>query len=175
MKALNAQSTYICRVQSCVWVFQNIDPPPPSPPSECVPRVPPKAGGKHSPGGEGVGDAVYSIALRVFIIGLHYTAWALVKTVELSTIQLSLVGILYCTLPYVTYCSGLALLPNQIKSLYVQCDATITVKSSVLHLIIHLHDAEHPQETIHLGHNNHFKPLPFILGSSIGGQSTCTL
>jgi len=81
--------------------------------------------------------SIYSITLRVFIIGLHYTAWALVKTVELSTIQLSLVGILYCTLPYVTYCFGLALLPNQIKSLYVQCDATITVRSSVLHLIIH--------------------------------------
>jgi hypothetical protein len=32
-----AQSTYICRVQSCVWVFQTIDPPPPSPPSECAP------------------------------------------------------------------------------------------------------------------------------------------
>ncbi len=30
------QSTYICGVQSCVCVFQNIDPPPPSPPSECV-------------------------------------------------------------------------------------------------------------------------------------------
>ncbi len=31
------QSTYICRVQSCVCVFQNVDPPPPpSPPSECV-------------------------------------------------------------------------------------------------------------------------------------------
>ncbi len=36
-------------------VFQNIDPPPPSPPSECV--LPPhqRRGGTHSPGGEGVG------------------------------------------------------------------------------------------------------------------------
>jgi hypothetical protein len=31
-----AQSTYICRVQSCVWRLPNIDPPPPSPLSECV-------------------------------------------------------------------------------------------------------------------------------------------
>jgi len=31
-----ALSTYICRVKSCVCVFQNIDPPPPFPPSECV-------------------------------------------------------------------------------------------------------------------------------------------
>ncbi len=36
--------------------------------------------------------------LRVFIIWSTYTAWALVKTVEPSTIQLSLVGI--HTVPY---------------------------------------------------------------------------
>ncbi len=33
---VQSQSTYICRVQSCVWHLPNIDPPPPSPPSECV-------------------------------------------------------------------------------------------------------------------------------------------
>ncbi len=34
-------------------VFQNIDPPPPSPPGECVLPPPTKAGGTHSPGGKG--------------------------------------------------------------------------------------------------------------------------
>jgi hypothetical protein len=54
-------------------VFQNIDPPPPpSPPSECVlPYPAPKAGGTHSPGGEGVGsqyleDARHWIGLLQF-------------------------------------------------------------------------------------------------------------
>jgi hypothetical protein len=38
-------------------VFQNIDPPPLSPPSECVlPRT--KGGGTHSPGGEGGGGSI---------------------------------------------------------------------------------------------------------------------
>jgi hypothetical protein len=40
------------RAVSCV--FQNIDPPPISPPGECV-LPPTKAGGIHSPGGEGAG------------------------------------------------------------------------------------------------------------------------
>ncbi len=34
-------------------VFQNIDPPPPYPPSECVPPPAPKVVGTQSPGGEG--------------------------------------------------------------------------------------------------------------------------
>ncbi len=37
--ALVAQSIYVCKVQSSVWrlpKYQNIDPPTPSPPSECV-------------------------------------------------------------------------------------------------------------------------------------------
>jgi hypothetical protein len=39
------------------FVFQNIDPPSPSPPGECVPRL--CCGGRtHSPGGEGVGGGV---------------------------------------------------------------------------------------------------------------------
>ncbi len=39
-------------------IFQNIDPPPPSPPSECVlPRT--KGGGVHSPGGEGGGGSIF--------------------------------------------------------------------------------------------------------------------
>ena len=39
-------------------VFQNIDPPPPSPPGECVyPRL--CCGGTHSPGGEGVGGSIF--------------------------------------------------------------------------------------------------------------------
>jgi hypothetical protein len=38
-------------------VFQNIDPPPPSPPSECV--LPAFVGvGGHSPGGEGGGGSI---------------------------------------------------------------------------------------------------------------------
>ncbi len=45
------RSTYIRRVQSCVWRLPKYWPPP-SPPSECVPLAP-KAGGTHSPGGEG--------------------------------------------------------------------------------------------------------------------------
>ncbi len=37
-------------------VFQNIDPPSPSPPGECVPPPPLRCGGKtHSLGGEGGG------------------------------------------------------------------------------------------------------------------------
>ncbi len=40
-------------------VFQNIDLPPPSPPSECV--LPPhqRRGGTHKPGGEGVGGSIF--------------------------------------------------------------------------------------------------------------------
>ncbi len=38
------QSTYICRVQSCVWRLPNIDPPPPLHPA-CVSSPAPKAGG----------------------------------------------------------------------------------------------------------------------------------
>jgi hypothetical protein len=39
-------------------VFQNIDPPPPSPPVECV-LPPTKAGCTHSPGGEGDGGSIF--------------------------------------------------------------------------------------------------------------------
>ncbi len=60
--------TYINRVQSSVWRLPTIDPPNPSPPSECI--LPPhqRRGGTHSPGGEGVGvniseDARYWICL----------------------------------------------------------------------------------------------------------------
>jgi hypothetical protein len=35
-RRFESQSTYMCRVQSYICVFQNIDPPPPSPLSECV-------------------------------------------------------------------------------------------------------------------------------------------
>jgi hypothetical protein len=39
-------------------VFQNIEPPPPSLPGECVP--PPLLGGRtHSPGGEGGGGSIF--------------------------------------------------------------------------------------------------------------------
>jgi hypothetical protein len=39
-------------------VFQNIDPPPPSPPGKCVP--PAFVGGRtHSPGGEGDGGSIF--------------------------------------------------------------------------------------------------------------------
>jgi hypothetical protein len=128
----------------------------------------------------------------------------LVKTVELSTIQLSLVGILYCTIPYVTYCFGLALLPNQINpymsnvtlpspsnhlsyiSLFISCHSLYpisyhisdTVKKTRIKSVQSFWYwgpamftwSRAPSRTIHLGHNNHFKPLSFILGSSIGGQ-----
>jgi hypothetical protein len=39
-------------------VFQNIDPPSPSPPGECV-LPPTKAGGTPSPGGEGDGGSIF--------------------------------------------------------------------------------------------------------------------
>ncbi len=45
-------------------VFQNIDPPPPSPPGECVVCTPRLCGGggggrTHSPGGEGGGRSIF--------------------------------------------------------------------------------------------------------------------
>jgi hypothetical protein len=56
---VNPQSTYICRVQSCVWRLPKYWPPPsPNPLSTqrvCPPPAP-KAGGIHSPGGEGGGS-----------------------------------------------------------------------------------------------------------------------
>jgi hypothetical protein len=64
------------------------------------------------------------------VIGLHYTAWALVKTVEHSTIQLSLVCISYCIIPYIVYCFGLALCQTKPES-YM---STVTHKSSSIHL-----------------------------------------
>ncbi len=59
-------------------VFQNIDPPPPSPPGECVPPPPPtKAGVTHSPGEEGVGGQYFGRRERQYcpltvIISLRY-------------------------------------------------------------------------------------------------------
>jgi hypothetical protein len=67
---MGAQSTYIYRVQRAVSiVYRTIDPPPPSPPSECV--LPPQQRlgyTTHSPGSEGVGvniseDAIHWIGL----------------------------------------------------------------------------------------------------------------
>ncbi len=49
-------------------VFQNIDPPSPSPPGECV-LPPTKAGGTHSPGGEGGGGSIF---WKTQDIGLAY-------------------------------------------------------------------------------------------------------
>jgi hypothetical protein len=40
-------------------VFQNIDPPPPSPTGECVLRPQQRRGGTHSPGGEGGGGSIF--------------------------------------------------------------------------------------------------------------------
>ncbi len=76
------QSTYICRVQSCVCVFQNIDPPPPPPlrpASVSSPRT--KGGGTHSPGGEGGGGSIFckkpDIGLASYtIISLRGYLWA---------------------------------------------------------------------------------------------------
>jgi hypothetical protein len=63
-------------------VFQNIDPPTPSPPSECVLRRTKGRGGTHSPGGEGggvniLGDARHRIGL------LQYN----LSTVQVETTQ----------------------------------------------------------------------------------------
>jgi hypothetical protein len=41
-------------------VFQNIDPPTPSPPSECVLPLHQRQGGTHSPGGEGEGGQYFA-------------------------------------------------------------------------------------------------------------------
>jgi hypothetical protein len=52
---------YICRVQSSVWRLPNyrtIDPAPLSTQRVCPPPAP-KAGGTHSPGGEGVGSQYF--------------------------------------------------------------------------------------------------------------------
>ncbi len=51
---LQAQSTYICKVKSCVWRLPKYRPPPPSPSSECVLPMHKRRGDTHSPGGEGV-------------------------------------------------------------------------------------------------------------------------
>jgi hypothetical protein len=61
-----AHSTYICRVQSCVWRLPKYwppRPPLPSPPSECI--LPPhqRRGGTHSPSGGGLEDARHWIGL----------------------------------------------------------------------------------------------------------------
>ena len=40
-------------------VFQNIDSPPPSPPSECVRPPHQRRGGTHSPGGDGGGGSIF--------------------------------------------------------------------------------------------------------------------
>ena len=56
--ALEAQSNYICRVQSSVWRLPKYwppTPPPLHPASVSSPRTKGAGGGSHSPGGEGVG------------------------------------------------------------------------------------------------------------------------
>ncbi len=53
-----SESTYISRVQSCVCVFQNIDPPPPLHPAS-VSSSRTKGGGYTLPGGKGVGGQYF--------------------------------------------------------------------------------------------------------------------
>ncbi len=56
------QSTYICRVQSCVWRLPKYWPPTPLSTQRVCPRPAPKAGGTYSPGGEGgegVGGSIF--------------------------------------------------------------------------------------------------------------------
>jgi len=53
------QSTYICRVQSCVWLLPKYWPPTPSPPSECVLPPNPKTGGHTLAGRWGGGGSIF--------------------------------------------------------------------------------------------------------------------
>ncbi len=56
---LYAQSTYILRVQSCVWRLPKYWPFTPFSPYRVCPPPAPKAGGTHSPGGEGDGGSIF--------------------------------------------------------------------------------------------------------------------
>ncbi len=66
--------TYI-EYRAVSGVFRTIDPPTPSPPSECVLPPAPKAGDTHSPGGEGVGGGNNSEDARHWISLLQYNSF----------------------------------------------------------------------------------------------------
>ncbi len=53
------ESTYIPRVPQCMSPCPNLDPPTPSPPSECVPSNGTKRGETPSPADEGVGESQF--------------------------------------------------------------------------------------------------------------------
>ncbi len=58
-KTCNPQRDYYCkRAILCLSSSKILTPPPPSPPGECV-LTPTKAGGTHSPGGEGGGGSIF--------------------------------------------------------------------------------------------------------------------
>ncbi len=56
---VQSQSTYICRVQSCVWRLPKYWPPTPLSTQRVCPPPAPKAGGTHSRGGKGVGGQYF--------------------------------------------------------------------------------------------------------------------
>ncbi len=56
---IEPQSTYICRVQSCVSRLPKYWPPTPFSTQRVCPPPAPKAGGTHSPGGEGGGGSIF--------------------------------------------------------------------------------------------------------------------
>ncbi len=58
-RSLRPQSTYICRVQSCVSRLPKYWPPTPLSTQRVCPLPAPKAGGTHSPGVEGGGGSVF--------------------------------------------------------------------------------------------------------------------
>ncbi len=56
---MGTQSTYILREQSCVWRLPKYWPPTPLSNQRVCPSPAPKAGGTHSPGGEGRGGSIF--------------------------------------------------------------------------------------------------------------------
>ncbi len=93
------QSTYICRVQSCVWRLQIYWPPTPLSTQRVCPPPAPKAGGTHSPGGGGGGvnileDARHWIGLLQYNLSMplplpHHLDMRYTKNIESYLVNLS--------------------------------------------------------------------------------------
>ncbi len=98
------QTTYICRVQSCIWRLPKYWTPTPSPPSECVLPQHQRCRGVHTRGGEGVGKQYFGrrqtldCPLTVWSLYGRYSQYVSSKCNHILSVEITSVYVLYSTL-----------------------------------------------------------------------------